>query len=324
MDARILGMTLAKAVKGSRCLPLEPYDGRGDVEEWMANYETREAAAGCDTASLAQDIRLHLKGRALDWYQARYDGGRGSAIGWDEFRSRFIKAFKSSTYELELRQELKRDQSGDDVLAFFDRRHKVCVRLNMTEEQTINSIRDSLSPYYHDRVFRKSFDSLDALRDYLQGLGDLRARRRERDRDSGSDAVVKRARNGPAGSSKPVPPGEHEQPYRQRRNGPASRYTECYRCHRVGHLAKDCRAPQQGGRNFGPPARVQSLSEFLSCYQSFGICDPETLLVSSRPAVGGYDGIQPARHRRAQRLQESSISCDELILAPNCLNQRGA
>ena len=125
-DLTTLVSTLAMAIDNSRRQPLEPYDGSGDVEDWMDEYEHRGQVAGWDDRALGRQLRGHLKGLALAWYQAAAKDQGLEELDWITLKGRVVEAFKPATYGYELRKQLKQDQGPEEpVLAFFEKRRKV-------------------------------------------------------------------------------------------------------------------------------------------------------------------------------------------------------
>lgn len=246
---------LLAAIEQGGPLVLEPFDGSGDIVDWIKDYEDEGRASGWTDELLARRLRKYLRGTATKW-QGNLDGD-WSTNSWAQLKEKMLAAFAPADYELELHEQLSSKRKRDaDPLDFLEDRKRICSKLGMTAKDTNLSIIVGLGQPYYGKLLGKRFGSLDELRNKLKLLVKL-----EQANQGGSN-----------------PRGNQASPsVRPAANVNQAGERLCFGCNQPGHVKADCKAVKPANaRKPDESDRSKPLNNYRANYYSGQSTKPTT------------------------------------------------
>ena len=244
---------------------IDPFDGTNgsDIEDWLRRYENLATARRWDDIAKKEQLPTFFTGTAARWLQFRQEQlfpnpySKPPAtfetpwpkLTWAQVKTTLTRHYLPDDYHEFLRARLnERQKRNQDLVSFFDDKVFIAGRLGMPDEKIMRSIRCALLPEYQNLMgTARSFD----LDEFLERLkeADIIYRSNERRRPE------RTARE----ETRPAPQIRNVAPQRQAVNS-----RRCYNCQGVGHLSRDCRAPQyirDQRRNFQPPYNQRAYNQ---------------------------------------------------------------
>ncbi|CAA3018573.1 pol poly [Olea europaea subsp. europaea] len=213
-DFKVFTSTLASALQVN-LVPMDPYDGEGDVVDWAREYESRGRAAYFNEETLKKQLRINLTGRALIWYQATEHDEDLEALSWTQLKQRFVETFKPASYVMDARKEMNERQGRDEeIMLFFEKRRLAGKKLGWSDADIVSNIITCASDFFYSRLSDRDVPSLDALRTRLEKLD--------------KQAAVKGKRQQSAASG----------------SNPRTFNGDCFTCRKSGHRASECKEPK--------------------------------------------------------------------------------
>lgn len=203
----------------------DPDDRTDTVQVWCRNVEELQAEYELSDRELLNLSRNHLRGRAAEWARRNYS----SLTKWSEVKTGLIETFADEARyydDLTLFMEYTSEQASN-FAEYATRKWELAkkvIGVEMTEQRLVEAVISGMSDFrIRSDLLRLTPKNLPQL---IQSLNSYKRKR---------------------------PGGEpnHNIPSKRSKTTPSSDTStrRCHKCHKVGHLQKDCRS---GTNNNGP------------------------------------------------------------------------
>lgn len=125
---------------------IQDFDGEGSCHEagaWLKSIDSMAALHGWPDSFRLENARLHMKGPARFWLQARVD----DLTTWEDFKIAFKKTFvgQTSTAEKWKQMQERVQMKGESITAYFLEKTLLCKALGLgmqdTKEQVLVGLR---------------------------------------------------------------------------------------------------------------------------------------------------------------------------------------
>ena len=149
------------------------FNGNRDMAmDWLRDYESISAINNWNGEQKSVNLVTAMIDDAKTWYDSVFDGRRHE---WTEFEIEFLKFFKPSNYDCEVRHNVytMRQKTDESPTIFLTRLVKASNRVTpkMSEADILGCLRKGLSNYYAKEILRDK--TLDDARETLTGVEKL-------------------------------------------------------------------------------------------------------------------------------------------------------
>lgn len=212
----------------------DPDDRTDTVQVWCRNIEELKTEYELTDREILNLTRKNLRGRAAEWARRNYS----SLTSWTELKIGLIETFADEArYYDDLTQFMEYTSEQASSLAEYATRKwelaKKAIGVEMTEQRLVEAVISGMSDFrIRSDLLRLTPKSLPQL---IQSLNSYKRKR-------------------------PGKESDHTIPSKRFKNVPSSDIASrrCHKCHKLGHLQKDCRS---GSTNRGPQKNSASTSD---------------------------------------------------------------
>ncbi|KAH9635047.1 hypothetical protein HF086_004401 [Spodoptera exigua] len=196
----------------------DPDDRTDTVQVWCRNIEDLKTEYELSDREILKLTRKNLRGRAAEWARRNYS----SLTSWTELKTGLIETFADEArYYDDLTQFMEYTSEQAGSLAEYATRKwelaKKAIGVEMTEQRLVEAVISGMSDFrIRSDLLRLTPKTLPQL---IQSLNSYKRKR-------------------------PGKESDHTVPSKRLKNVPNSDVTSkrCHKCHKLGHLQKDCRS----------------------------------------------------------------------------------
>ena len=281
-DEMVIGLDavhdhLAMATNRSINPTIAPFDGSAeiDIDDWLLDFEDFAVGRGWNDQLKKEQLPNLLVGTAKFWCMNRRAYPETSpdesvrrdqhslhlfpwrSLTWSEVKTEFRSHYLPRDHRRHLYQRLGVAQKpGEDIVAFFDQKVHIGIRLNKSPTQIIEAIQSSLLPEYRRLLATQDFVN---LKDFLQKLKEIDLVIKETQTIQNRQMELEKYKEENARLKKQLKEGNTTRT-RNPNTSANTRERRCYICGTPGHTARSCRSPQfmrrLENRNYGTSAGV--------------------------------------------------------------------
>jgi hypothetical protein len=213
------------------------------VEAWIHSYVKTTTRLQWSDKARKMNVEFYLTGRASNWYDAKYRDAPPAS--WKDFCDDFRGKFYTEHYRERISNLLLtcRQRHGESIDAFETRFQELCdeVDMDMSEAVRVDKFIAKLREPMRTSMMSSVLTSWEQAVMIAQKIED--GQPTARTSDSRQESRPRRSPREKTEYRRPRPPDEELRKLRTATDEPI-----CWKCEKPGHVAKFCRARNQGSR----------------------------------------------------------------------------